>query len=164
MAQACAQGACLLLTLPSSAFCSAVANRSAADRTHEDEILSLLEQTRAAGGITCGTNPVSAPVSAMRLDARLTCAARVFASDLAVTRTRSLTDSQGRDTVARLSLAGYTQQYWAESYTMNAGSSSDALSMMLADTSSCPQLVSSTYIDVGIGVMGDVYVVTQGAQ
>ena len=42
---------------------------------------------RAAGGVTCGTEPPTAELPLVRLDLRLVCAARVFAVDLEVVQT-----------------------------------------------------------------------------
>lgn len=163
MSQACVAYTCVLNQVPNSSFCTPVASRGQTDRTHEDELLDLLQQTRVAGGATCGTSGATA-VAPLRLDARLTCAARAFASDLANTHSTSLTDSQGRDTQARMALAGYQSTAWADSFALDSASAADALTVMLAGASSCPQLVSADYLDVGIGVAGNTYVVTLGSQ
>jgi hypothetical protein len=133
-------------------------------RKWEDELLALLNEARATGGISCGSNPPSAPSPALRLDARLLCAARVFASDLDTTRSQSLIDSAGRNTQQRMMAAGYTPQSWAEAFTFRATSPSDTLSVMLADPSSCPGLVSSSNLDVGTAHIDDVDVLSLGAE
>ncbi len=160
--QACVNNFCSLLTIPSSSFCSNVGDWQQAGRTGEDQLLDLIQQSRVAAGVTCGTGAASLPVPALRLDARLTCAARVFASDLAASGGTTLIDSQGRNTRTRLTAAGYSDSLWAEGFT-RASSVNKAFSLMLADTNVCPALVSSSYVDVGIGVSGNVYVVTLAA-
>jgi uncharacterized protein YkwD len=152
-----------LSPLPDSAFCSAVAVAEPAQRAREDELLQALNDVRAQGGVTCDADPPSAMLPELRLDARLTCAARVFASDVNTTRSRSLTDSQGRSTPQRLSAAGYDDNGWAESFAFESGSAGEALNIMLADSVSCPRLVGSSYLDVGVGYVGDANVLTLAA-
>lgn len=123
----------------------------------------LLQQSRLAGGVTCGSGAPSAVLPALRLDAQLTCAARVFATDLGSAGGTSLTDSLGRDTQSRLALAGYAVSYWGEGFARSSVSAAAAYANMLADNTVCPQLVGANYVDVGVGVAGSVYVVTLAA-
>jgi uncharacterized protein YkwD len=162
--QACVAGSCVLSALPASPFCLAVANEEPAARTREDELLQALNETRAAGGVSCAGDPPSAPAPALRLDARLVCAARVFASDLRTTRSQSLTDSQGRGSEQRMNAAGYSDNQWAESFAFESGSASLALNVMLGDAGSCPRLVDPSYLDVGVAYVGDVNVVSLASE
>ena len=158
--QACVQGSCVLAARPSSAFCQAVPAPDQGARTWADELVQALNEARAAGGVTCGSDPPSTPVGALRLDARLSCAANVLASDLEVTRAQSLTDSLGRNTEERMNAAGYLDDQWAESFAFQARSASDAVNVMLADSGSCPHLVGATYRDVGAALVGSVSVIS----
>ncbi len=92
------------------------------------------------------------------------CAARVFATDLEVTRTDSLVDSQGRDSEQRMTLTGYATTLWGESYVFDSASPADALSRMLADPESCSGLTDANLADVGVGVSDHAYVVTLGSE
>jgi hypothetical protein len=95
----------------------------------------------------------------LRLDTRLLCAARVLAADIQVTRNRSLTDSLGRDTPARLSLAGYDQAFWSEDFAFS-DTASGALTIVLGNEVSCGRVVDATYLDIGIASVADVQVIT----
>jgi uncharacterized protein YkwD len=129
-------------------------------RTWADELLFALNEARAAGGVSCGSDPASTPSAALRLDPRLSCAASVLASDIDVTRAQSLTDSLGRDTEQRMNAAGYLDDLWAESFALQARSASDAVNVMLGDAGSCPHLVDASYRDIGVALVGSVSVIS----
>ena len=163
-AQTCALGACVPLVLPSSDFCSPVSGASIDGRTREEELVLAAEQTRHDGGIDCGTGTITGALAFVRVDPRLTCAARVLAQDMAATGNHSLTDSAGRSTAARLGLAGYQQSTWAEGYAWDVTSGSAALQAMLKDSAFCNGFVSATLTDIGAGYSGNVYILTLAAE
>lgn len=158
--QACVAGSCVLAPRPSSPFCQAVPAPDESERTWADELLSALNEARAVGGVTCGSDAASTPAGALRLDPRLSCAASVLASDINVTRAQSLTDSLGRNTEERLNAAGYVDDLWAESFALQARSASDAVNVMLSDSGSCPHLVDASYRDIGVALVGSVSVIS----
>jgi len=158
--QACVAGSCVLARVPDVAFCAPAASADATQRTHEDELLALLQQIRTQGGGTCGGQALPA----LRFDSRLLCDARVLAMDMAKTRSLSLTDSQGHTTQQRMSSAGYDPTQWGESFALQAPSAARALQLMLMDQANCVQLTSARIHDFGIGVSGDVYVATFGSE
>ena len=163
--EACVAGSCVSNALPANDFCAPVASLAADDRTLVDELFELIQATRAAGGVTCGTNPSSSPAPApLRASGSLTCAARVLAADLDATGAGSLIDSSGRSTQDRLAAAGYSPNLWAESFAFGASSASAALAFMLADPSSCVGLTRPGYTDVGVAHVGRTYVATLGSQ
>lgn len=157
-------GSCVLSPRPTSAFCQAVAAPDPAERAFEDELLQALNEARAAGGVTCGSDPPSAKAGALRLDPRLSCAARVLASDIQTTRMRSLTDSLGRGSEERMNAAGYLDTQWAESFALQSSSATNAVNVMLGDSGSCPRLVDSSYQDVGVALVGDVSVLSLASE
>jgi uncharacterized protein YkwD len=158
--QACVAGSCVLARVPDVAFCAPAAAPSAAERTHEDELLALVQQMRTQGGGTCG----GAALPALRFDPRLLCDARVLAMDMARTRKLSLTDSEGHTTAQRMSSAGYAARQWGEAFALEANSATRALALMLSDSVNCTQLTSARIRDVGVGVSGDAYVATFGSE
>ncbi|MGC4086860.1 MAG: hypothetical protein QM756_02970 [Polyangiaceae bacterium] len=161
--QACVLGACVLLPLPTNDFCASITPPGDTERTREDELLDAVEQMRLTGGIVCGNASATLPGSALRLDPRLTCAARVFAADLQATRGQSLTDSQGRSSTQRMSAAGYSTSSWAEGFAFGEATGTAALNVILSDESACSGLTQARLIDVGVAHVGDVDVVTLGA-
>jgi uncharacterized protein YkwD len=158
--QACVAQSCVLDRVPDVAFCAPVLHATAADRTHEDELLAELQQMRASGVAACGGTP--APT--LHFDPRLVCDARVLAGDMAKTRSPSVTDSQGRTTEQRFTAAGYAATQWGESFALQAASSARAVELMMSDPTVCQKLASAQYKDVGVGVSGDVYVAAFGSE
>jgi uncharacterized protein YkwD len=162
--QACVSGACAFVTPPGTALCASMSASGAAPNQRADELLAAIQAVRAAGGVSCGTGAPSRPVSPLRLDARLTCAANVHAADMEVTRQRSLTDSAGRDTVARLEAASYTPSFWAEAFAMTDQSAQAALDIMLRDEAACRGLTATPARDAGVASVGDVWIIVLAAE
>jgi hypothetical protein len=162
--QPCVGGACVVSAAPSVELCSALPATDTMTRTRQDSLLVLLEELRSAGGIDCGGAAPSVAVAPLRWDTRLACAARALASDMAETRRQSLTDSAGRDTVARLALVQYAARAWGEAFALVPGDANMALAAILGDSDSCSRLVSPTFTQVGVGNVGDAYVVTIGTE
>jgi len=163
--EACVSGTCVSRALPESDFCAPVATAGRSDRTTEDELLALIQNMRAAGGVTCGGGAASTPASApVRAQGALWCAARVLAADIEGQGTRGLVDSSGRGTRERLQAAGYAARLWAEGFAIGSSSANDALGVMLADESACTGLTRDGYTDVGVARVGETYVVTLGAE
>ncbi len=158
--QACVAQSCVPEHLPDVAFCAQAGHAAQADRTHEDELFAMLLNTRESGISGCG----SATAPALRFDARLVCAARVLAADMAKTHAQSLTDSQGRTTQQRFNAAGYAATVWGESFAIDAPSTARAVELMLADASICKTLGSARNQDMGVGVSGNVYVAAYGSE
>jgi uncharacterized protein YkwD len=115
---------------------------------------------RLQGGVTCGGFAPTAPAPELRVDPRLTCAARVLAADLVSSGAATLEDSLGRDSRDRIALTGYTPSSWGESFSRGTQAASDALAMIIAREDSCLQLNNVDLVDVGIGSAGDVLVVS----
>jgi hypothetical protein len=135
-----------------------------AESARRDELIDRVEQARLSGGTVCGDGVRTAPVSAARLDARLFCAARIFADDLAVARGTTLTDSAGRTTLDRMALAGYSAQTWAEGFALEASTPAEGWSLMIGSVEFCNYFSDPGLTDVGVALSGDVYVVTLGSE
>jgi uncharacterized protein YkwD len=158
----CVAGACVPIALPGNDFCEPEANRDAEERTLEDGLLAELAELRAAGGVVCGNNPETPPAPALSVDARLWCAARALAGDMDQSGERTLIDSLGRGTRDRLRLAGYDETRWGETFATSS-SSTLALQAMLSSESACQELTAADLVDVGVGVSGDVAVITMAS-
>ena len=102
--RACVFSRCVLDAVPDSELCPALASPDEA-RIDADRLIEVVETMRISGGVSCGTGTPTQPAAALRVDGRLSCAARAMAADIASTRMTGLTDSRGRDTPTRMSLA-----------------------------------------------------------
>jgi hypothetical protein len=158
--QSCVDGSCVLAEIPDSEFCAPALQVTADTPANEEAMLTLIQRNRLAGSIACASGTSLEPAPGLKLDGRLSCAARIKALDQARTQTRGMLDSEGRTPPERLTLAGYPFSSWWESYAFAADTPSEAYELLLADDDSCPQLGSSAYSSVGIGNAGDVFVVT----
>ena len=158
--QSCVDGACVLAQIPESEFCSPAAQADTEAQVKQDELITLIQRNRLAGSIACDSGASPEPAAGLKLDGRLSCAARIKAVDQAETGTRGMLDSEGRTPPERLTLSGYQFSSWWESYAFAADSASEAYALLMADDDSCPELGSSAYSSVGIGNAGDVFVVT----
>jgi hypothetical protein len=161
--QACANGACVLAALPDTEFCDALPASTEEARARQDELLALAEAQRTDAGFVCLGQPMSLPQPTLRLSPSLVCAARALAIEIERTRALSVTDSEGRDTQARLALAGYEPLLWADAFALEAASPQHALELMLQDIANCMRISDGDFIDIGIGVAGDAYVMTLAA-
>jgi uncharacterized protein YkwD len=158
--QSCIAGSCTALLYPATTFCQPGAAVSPGDRAREDALLAAIQTMRAMGGIICGGFAPTTPAPALRVDAALTCAARIFAADLVQSGAAALDDSLGRDTRDRIALAGYEPTSWGESFSRGPSVASDALAMILERSESCLQLNNPALVEVGVGSVGDVLVAT----
>jgi uncharacterized protein YkwD len=146
------------------ALCEALPLPDATELGRQDRLLALLQGLRTEGGVECGTAAASVPVPELRWDSRLACAARALAVDMAATRVRSLVDSEGRDTQARLGLVGYSPALWGEAFALVAGDETAALDAMLSDVDSCGRFVNAAFVEVGVGASAEASVVTIGSE
>ncbi|MBN1609996.1 MAG: hypothetical protein JW940_25440 [Polyangiaceae bacterium] len=161
--QVCAVGACTPLEVPRSGECASVVEQQTDAKAQEEQLLDVVERARLDASIVCdgSTFPGAA---AVRPDARLFCAARLLAADLAAHGGTTLVDSQGRDTAARMQLAGYSGTFWAEGFGFGVKSASEAWSEMLKSADFCGVAAGAMLKDVGVGVWGGAYVVTMSAE
>jgi len=162
--QACVSGACVLVTPPDTPLCAGTSRTESASNRRADELLAALQAVRAAGGVSCGAGAPSQPARPLRVDARPTCAANVHAADMHVTRLRSLIDSEGRDTIARLEAANYAPSFWAEGFAITDQSAQAALDLMIRDEAACRALTAAAARDAGVASVGDAWVIVLAAE
>ena len=161
--QVCALLVCTPLEVPSAGECADVVDQQPEAKAQEEQLLDMLEQARLDGSVVCDGS-VSPAAAAVRPDARLFCAARLLAANLAAHGGTTLVDSQGRNTAARMQLVGYSSTFWAEGFASSMKSSANAWSTMLQSTDFCSVAASPQLQDAGVGVWDGTYVVTLGAE
>ena len=69
----------------------------------------------------------------------------------------------GRTTLDRMDLAGYSAGTWAEGIGFGVDGAADGWSQMLS-SEFCEYVGDPRVTDVGVGISGDAYVVTLGAE
>lgn len=160
--QVCVDGACVPFSLPDNALCLPVATTVAEQRSRDDTLLALVQES-SAQGVECGDARGPIREISWRVDPRLICVSRVLAADLAAGTAKSGTvDAEGRDTKQRMSMVGYTPQRWGVSFAAPARSPEQALRLMLKDAGNCERFKDPSFSDIGVANSGDAYVVTIG--
>jgi uncharacterized protein YkwD len=136
------------LVLP--AYCNDVISWNSTWASMESQVLSLVNQRRAAGA-TCG-GVVKAPAPALTFDERLRCAARKHSKDMGVNNFFSHTGSNGSTFVQRITSAGYTP-YTALAENIAAGqtTASGVVNAWMASTGHCNNIMNPNYRHLGVG-------------
>ncbi|MDY7228896.1 CAP domain-containing protein [Hyalangium rubrum] len=135
--------------LTALAYCDDVTTWPAASTDFENQVLTLVNQRRAAGA-TCGG--VAKPaVPALTLDTRLRCAARKHSMDMAVNNIFSHTGSNGSTPFQRMNLAGYTYKYAGENIAAGYSTPSAVVTGWMASTGHCNNIMNVNYKHLGVG-------------
>lgn len=135
--------------LTALAYCDDVVTWPTAYTDLENQVLTLVNQKRAAGA-TCG-GVYKPPVAALTLDTKLRCAARKHSKDMGDNNFFSHTGSNGSTPWQRITSAGYT--YTAAGENIAAGHST-ALSVVngwMASTGHCNNIMNGAYKNLGVG-------------
>lgn len=139
-----------LTTAPLYAYCDDVSTWSSAWAKLEADVLTLVNQRRAAGA-TCG-GVAKPPVPALTLDTRLRCAARKHSKDMGTKNFFSHTGSNGSTFVQRIESAGYTA--WlalAENIAAGQTTASSVVTSWMASTGHCNNIMNGTFKHLGVG-------------
>ncbi len=136
-------------SVPALAYCDPARGWSAGAAALEAEILTLVNQHRAAGA-TCGGQamPSVPPLSA---DPALRCAARVHTQDMADRDYFAHVSPEGEEPWDRMERAGYT---WRQAGENIAGGNSTAAATMgqwMNSAGHCRNIMSASYVHLGVG-------------
>ncbi len=145
--------------VPALGYCDPAADWSPSASALEAEILSIVNQHRAAGA-TCGGQamPAVAPLTA---HPALRCAARVHTRDMADRGYFSHDNPEGQAPWDRMELAGYT---WSSAGENIAGGGSTAASTMeqwMNSSGHCGNIMSGDFVHIGVGHVEDARLWTQ---
>ncbi|OJT21675.1 hypothetical protein BO221_26815 [Archangium sp. Cb G35] len=115
----------------------------------ENQVLTLVNQKRAAGA-TCGG--VAKPaVPALTLDTRLRCAARKHSKDMATNNFFSHTGSNGSTPFQRMTSAGYAWRAAAENIAAGQNTPSAVVDGWMKSTGHCNNIMGASYKHLGVG-------------
>ncbi|MCY1043702.1 CAP domain-containing protein [Corallococcus sp. bb12-1] len=133
----------------SAAYCDDVTTWDPAWVTLENEVLTLINQRRAAGA-TCGG--VAKPaVAALTLDTKLRCASRKHSKDMGTNNFFSHTGSTGTTPWQRMASAGYTYRTAAENIAAGHGTAAAVVNGWMTSTGHCNNIMNGALKQVGIG-------------
>ena len=115
----------------------------------ENEVLTLVNQHRAAGA-TCGGTAYPT-VAALAMNANLRLAAQRHSQDMATNNYFSHTSLDGRTYVDRIRAAGYTGSFLGENIAAGYGSPASVVNGWMASTGHCQNIMNGGYRSIGVG-------------
>ncbi|WP_224373019.1 CAP domain-containing protein [Hyalangium versicolor] len=131
------------------AYCDDVTTWDPAWTDFENQVLTLVNQRRAAGGSCGGVS--KPPVAALTLDTRLRCAARKHSKDMGDNNFFSHTGSNGSAFSQRITSAGYTWRAAAENIGAGYATPAAAVTGWMNSTGHCNNIMNGTYKHLGVG-------------
>jgi len=132
-----------------NAYCNDVINWDPAWASLESQVLTLVNQKRAAGA-TCGGTYYS-PKPALTLDERLRCSSRKHSKNMGVNNFFSHTGSNGSQPWDRMTSAGYVWTYAAENIGAGYTTPASAVNGWMASPGHCQNIMSATAKHIGVG-------------
>jgi uncharacterized protein YkwD len=136
-------------TVTALAYCDDVLSWSTAWSDFENQVLTLVNQKRAAGA-TCG-GVYKPPVPALTLDSRLRCAARKHSKDMGLNNFFSHTGSNGSSPWQRITWAGYTYSYAGENIAAGQSTPSAVMNSWMNSSGHCNNIMSPNFKHLGVG-------------
>ncbi|HYO67094.1 MAG TPA: CAP domain-containing protein [Archangium sp.] len=136
-------------TVTALAYCDDVITWSTGWTDFENQVLTLVNQRRAAGA-TCG-GVYKAPAPALTLDTRLRCAARKHSKDMALNTFFSHTGSNGSTPLQLIISAGYAFSTEAENIGAGYSTPSAAVTGWMNSTGHCNNIMNPSLRHLGVG-------------
>lgn len=131
------------------AYCDDVTTWDPAWATLESQVLTLVNQRRAAGA-TCG-GVAKPPAPALTLDTRLRCAARHHSRDMGTHNFMSHTGSDGTTPWQRITSAGYTYRMAAENVAAGYSTAAAVVNGWMSSSGHCNNIMNASLVHIGIG-------------
>lgn len=131
------------------AWCNDILSWNATWTEYENQVLTLVNQKRAAGA-TCGGTAYP-PAAALTFDERLRCAARKHSKDMGTTNTFSHTGSNGSTPWQRINNAGYTYTAAAENIAAGYSTPAQVVNGWMTSTGHCQNIMNANLKQLGTG-------------
>ncbi|MCY0989331.1 CAP domain-containing protein [Nannocystis sp. ILAH1] len=117
--------------------------------TFEDQVLTLVNQKRAAGAVCGGVS--KPPVPAVTAQAQLRCAARNHSKDMGVNNFFSHTGSNGSAFSQRITAAGYVWKAAGENIAAGYSTAAQVVAGWMTSTGHCNNIMNGNYKHLGVG-------------
>ena len=134
-------------SVPATPYCAPVAGFTST--ALEDEILTIVNQHRAAGA-TCGGQAMAA-VPPLTMVPSLRCAARVHTKDMVDRGYFDHTNPDGEQPWDRMERAGYTWSSAGENIAAGNGTAVATMGQWMNSAGHCRNIMSADYTDIGVG-------------
>jgi uncharacterized protein YkwD len=135
--------------VPAGAYCDPARAWPASATALEAQIVTLVNQRRAAGA-TCG-GQARPPVPALTANAALRCAARVHTRDMADRDFFDHTNPSGEDPFERMVRAGYEWSNAGENIAGGGATAESTMEQWMGSSGHCNNIMSDSYVDIGVG-------------
>lgn len=135
--------------VPAGAYCDPAASWSDGAAALEAQIVTLVNQRRAAGA-TCG-GVARPPVPPLTAHAALRCAARVHTKDMADRDYFDHTNPEGQAPWDRMELAGYAWRQAGENIAGGNATADATMTQWMNSPGHCDNIMSADYVDLGVG-------------
>ncbi|MCA9654177.1 MAG: CAP domain-containing protein [Myxococcales bacterium] len=143
--------------VPDSSYCTPVSDWTPMDSAFEQEVLELVNEARAQAR-SCGGESFDA-TSALSMEPRLRCAARVHSLDMATRGFFDHVNPDGETPFDRIEEAGYQFQAAGENIAAGQTSPAEVVAGWLDSPGHCSNIMSPDYVHIGVG-----YVYTESGQ
>jgi uncharacterized protein YkwD len=130
-------------------YCDSVTNWNASWTSFENEVLTLVNQRRAAGA-TCG-GVYKPPVPAVTLDTRLRCAARRHSMDMGTQNFFAHNSLDGTTPWQRMTNAGYAWRTAGENIAAGQATPSAVMTSWMNSTGHCNNIMNGSFKHLGVG-------------
>ncbi|MDC0666326.1 CAP domain-containing protein [Nannocystis radixulma] len=115
----------------------------------EDQVITLVNQRRAAGAVCGGVS--KPPVPPVTAQAQLRCAARGHSKDMGVNNFASHVGSDGSTFTERITAAGYAWTTAGENIAGGYSTAAQVVNAWMASTGHCNNIMNGNFTDLGVG-------------
>ena len=136
-------------SLAIAGYCDNVTTWNSTWTSFEDQVLTLVNQKRAAGA-SCG-GVYKPPTTAVVLDTRLRCAARKHSMDMGANNFFSHTGSNGSTFAQRITNAGYTYTAAGENIAAGQATPTAVVDGWMKSTGHCNNIMNPDFKHLGVG-------------
>ncbi|HUQ02673.1 MAG TPA: CAP domain-containing protein [Kofleriaceae bacterium] len=135
--------------VPALSYCDPVRDWPASAIALEAQIVTIVNQHRAAGA-TCGG--VAKPsVPPLTTSSALRCAARVHTKDMSDRDFFDHTNPSGEDPFERMVRAGYEWSSAGENIAGGGATAESTMEQWMGSTGHCNNIMSDRFVDIGVG-------------
>lgn len=137
--------------VPNNTYCSAVSSWPAAHADFEAQVLTIVNQKRAAGA-TCGQYGAYPPAGPLTMNPALRCAARKHDKDMITNNFFSHTGTGGTTPWARMASAGYGSYKTAgENIAAGQTTPTAVVNGWMNSPGHCKNIMNAAFKEIGVG-------------
>ncbi|MCO6436623.1 MAG: CAP domain-containing protein [Phycisphaerae bacterium] len=144
------QGGSVDADVPDIAYCDGVADWEPDFATFEEEVLSLVNERRAAGA-DCGSAGTFEPAAPLTMNAALRCAARLHSLDMATRGFFDHTNPDGDGPAERIAPTGYQPRTWGENIAYGYATPEQVVAGWMGSDGHCANIMRSSFTEIGVG-------------